>query len=391
MKSVSAKMFFTVIWKGICQVLGWFFGLFGYKRDGKFAKCVWGVFSVSASIIMAILAYLVLAEVGENILHKYRYHQAIEKEGGEYVSTHIGYIADYDGNSGYLVNKDTGKKVLKGIDWIAKPLGKDTLVCFSDGTKRGYFNKKDGKVIIEPKYDHAWIFSDGIAAVEENGKVKFIDGTGKVVIDNGINYDPSSDGYVFHGNYLVLKDENDLCGLMDRTGKMILNHEYDNIYISDESYICVYKEGHSAVYDKDMNIILPLIDGCATVCEGYIDVTMSDHTMRKYDLTGKLVNDFYISNTRYLRYDTGEVYYAKDSYTDDDGEEQTYLTEQTKQANARLRAYTAGAREGLMTKEGHIVTMPLYQDIEAIGPDTYLCTVSNTDKVVVDGKGQIVK
>ena len=34
MKRVSAKMFFSVVWKGICQTLGWFFGLFGYKRDG---------------------------------------------------------------------------------------------------------------------------------------------------------------------------------------------------------------------------------------------------------------------------------------------------------------------------------------------------------------------
>ena len=32
-----------------------------------------------------------------------------------------------------------------------------------------------------------------------------------------------------------------------------------------------------------------------------------------------------------------------------------------------------------------------YEDIEAIGYDTYLCTVSNGDKVIVDGKGQIVR
>ena len=25
-------MFFTVMWRGLCQALGWFFGLFGYKR-----------------------------------------------------------------------------------------------------------------------------------------------------------------------------------------------------------------------------------------------------------------------------------------------------------------------------------------------------------------------
>ena len=56
MKKVSARMFFSVVWMGICQAMGWFFGLFGYNRDGKFAKCVWGLFSVSAAIVMAVLS-----------------------------------------------------------------------------------------------------------------------------------------------------------------------------------------------------------------------------------------------------------------------------------------------------------------------------------------------
>ena len=33
MKKVSANVFFTVLWSGVCQVVGWFFGLFGYKRS----------------------------------------------------------------------------------------------------------------------------------------------------------------------------------------------------------------------------------------------------------------------------------------------------------------------------------------------------------------------
>ena len=54
--------------------------------------------------------------------------------------------------------------------------------------------------------------------------------------------------------------------------------------------------------------------------------------------------------------------------------------------------HTAGDNyEGLITADGHIVTMPLYENIEAIGPDLYLCTWSNCDKVIVNGKGEIVK
>lgn len=43
-----------------------------------------------------------------------------------------------------------------------------------------------------------------------------------------------------------------------------------------------------------------------------------------------------------------------------------------------------------MTSDGRAVTMPQYESIEAIGPDTYLCTVSHGDKVVVNGKGEQV-
>ena len=56
MKKVSASLFFAVLWKGVCQVLGWFFGLFGYKRDGKFAKCVWGLFAVSGRLLLGTLS-----------------------------------------------------------------------------------------------------------------------------------------------------------------------------------------------------------------------------------------------------------------------------------------------------------------------------------------------
>ena len=394
MRKISTKMFFTVVWRGICQVLGWFFGLFGYKREGKFAKCVWGMFSISAAILMTILAGIAIYGCYEHFERNCRYANYVEEKGGTYVSSTLGYFPDYDGNKGYIFNKQTREKVLKGVDWIALPLGKDSLVCFSSDNKRGYFNAKNGNVVVEPKYDHAWIFSDGLGAVEEDGRIKFLDSTGKIVIDNGMKYDGTSDGYVFHGGYIaVCAEASEKYGLMDKTGNMVLPLEYDYIDIANNlEYWLVRKDKQWAVYDKNMKQILPFIDGYVYITDGSIDVTMSDHTMRKYDFEGNLINDFYISETRHLTYDTGEVYYAKDSYTDDDGDEQEYLEERNKQATARLRAYAAGdGYEGLMTPEGHVITMPLYKNIEAIGPDTYLGTVSDGDKVIVNGKGEVVR
>ena len=58
MKRALAKEFFTVLWSGLFQALGWFFGLFGYKRDGKYAKCVWALFATSVAVVMAIIAII---------------------------------------------------------------------------------------------------------------------------------------------------------------------------------------------------------------------------------------------------------------------------------------------------------------------------------------------
>ena len=46
---------------------------------------------------------------------------------------------------------------------------------------------------------------------------------------------------------------------------------------------------------------------------------------------------------------------------------------------------------GDMTADGHKVTMPLYWEIEALDHDLYLCATKNGDKVIVNGKGEIVR
>ena len=61
-------------------------------------------------------------------------------------------------------------------------------------------------------------------------------------------------------------------------------------------------------------------------------------------------------------------------------------------ATAKMRSYVAGmGYEGLMTPDGHRVTMPTYEEIEAIGSDTYLCTVADGKKVIINAKGEIMK
>ena len=391
-------MFFMVMWRGLCQALGWFFGLFGYKRDGKFAKCVWGLFATSAAVVMGIIAITVVYAVGDELWRWYgRLHRNCD-DPYCYENTFISrdtYFHNHDDGKGYIYDIRTGRKYVEHVAWIAKPTDKDSLICFSDGKKRGYFSKNTGRVVIEPKYDHAWIFSDGLASVDDGGYIKFIDATGKVVIDRKMPYIPNMEGYVFHGGYCVVDtDDGERCGLMDMTGKMVLPMEYNYIYPTNDFLLWYVRKGEEmAVLDKELKPVIPLMECSIYIGEGTIDATMPDHTMRKYDMQGTLINDFYITGVRMLEYEKEEIVYRDDIVNKVDNDITEYLEESYHpKTTACLRAYVAGdGYEGLMTAGGHIVTMPLYKDIKAIGDDLYLCEVSNGDKVIVNGKGEIVK
>lgn len=397
MKKISARVFFTVLWRGVCQFVGLLLSPFGYKRDGKFAKVVWGLFATSAAVVMFLFAAVVVhAYWNEEVRHWDCMHFNCDNPYC-YSNTQVKknlYFHRKGNEKGYIYNIVTGEKFVKHVEWIAQPIGKDSLVCFSNGKKRGYFNKNTGKLVVEPKYDHAWIFSEGLACVEEGGCIKFIDATGKVVIDKGMAYVPDLDGYVFHGGYCIVGNENEEKGLIDKTGKMVLPIEYNHIYItSDLKLWCVQKGEEMAVYDKELKPVLPLAECSIYIGEGTIDVTLPDHTMRKFDMNGSLINDFYISSIRSLEYEKDEVLYRTKT-RDEEGDEYAvpFVDSYRPQATARLRAYVAGdGYEGLMTADGHVVMMPLYKDIVAIGHDLYLCTSTNYDKVIVNGKGEIVR
>ena len=390
-------MFFTVLWRGVCQAVEWCFGLFGFRREGRFARCIWGLFATSGAIVMASFAALMVYCLGME-MQRWYHRSHCSSDGycyhAEHVNRDIYYHNTEDGKS-YIYNKRTGEKLIKNIAWIASPLGNDSLVCFSDGKKRGYFSMNTGRVVIEPQYDRAWVFSDGLASVEEGGYIKFIDATGKVVIDQKMPYIPGMEGYVFHGGYCVVDtDDGEQCGLMDKKGSIVVPLEYSSIDPTNDFKLWRLEKGDEmAVIDSELKTVLPLSECSISIGEETIDVTLPDHTMRKYDMAGNLISDFYIASVCMLEYEKEEILYATRSHDDDGNEYAVPVTESYHpKAVARLRAYVAGdGYEGLMTADGHKVTMPLYWDIEALGHDLYLCSSKNGDKLIVNGKGEIVE
>lgn len=89
-------------------------------------------------------------------------------------------IAIKDGS--YYILNEKGKTIKKtDFDEIAY-LGSDNLLAFRKADLWGFCDE-NGEIIIQPKYDAAKSFSNGLASVSKDGKWGYINSKGEVVID----------------------------------------------------------------------------------------------------------------------------------------------------------------------------------------------------------------
>ena len=92
----------------------------------------------------------------------------------------------------------------------------DSNVLFpivQDG-KEGYIDKT-GKIVINPQFDEAWTFSEGLAKVKIGNKLGYIDKTGKYVIN------PQFDKAEKFSNGLAKVDIGGNWGYIDKTGNYV--------------------------------------------------------------------------------------------------------------------------------------------------------------------------
>lgn len=388
-----------MFWRGLTGILAgvanWFTVILGMRDDSKYGRfirrVVGGCFTLVVLMLTAAMAwsfYLYMKEeFGRDMYSDEDSHY------DQYVSRNVTFYADLCGSDGYVETAE-GKKTLTGIQWIAKPLGHDSLVCFSNGKARGYFNMFTGEPVVRPRYRHAWIFSEGLAAVDDQGWIKFIDSSGKVAIDPQIPYRPGADGYVFRGGHCVMPGERrDRLGLIDRQGRWALEPEFFSIEPRDTFWV-VDNGSEQGVLTASLDTLIPFLPAELYVRDGYVSAHMADHTIRRYNLRGELLNDFYISNVYFLEYDTSDLRYVKTKYYDDEGN----LTSEAEegdvyrlQATARCKRYeTQSGWYGLMDTNGKIITPPAYSSITAVDYDLYLCMDDNEDGVLLNGKGERV-
>ena len=248
-----------------------------------------------------------------------------------------------------IKNAATGTVTIRDIrlDWT-QPSRNDSLAVFCSENKRGYYNMYTGEIAVPAQYRRAWVFSEGLAAVQKNGNIGFIDHKGNVVIDFLYPYhgNPLTE-FVFDDGHCVVANNEGKCGVIDRTGQWLIQPEYDNVDAFRE-YAIVSKSG----------------------------VTMQV----TYD--GKVLNSFVLDSVYELSYEEAERFENRE------GEIQ-YVDKSIKTG---IFAYRVGGRCGLMDGNCHRLTEPLYSSISAVNRNMFRATLlDGWSEVILNAKGEVMR
>lgn len=119
----------------------------------------------------------------------------------------------------------------------------DGLYKFYKGGKWGY-KDESGKVAIEPLYDEAYNFSEGLAGVEIGEKVGFINTSGEMVIP------AIYDSVTSFKEGLASVTLNDKCAYIDKEGNEVFGFDYEAATCFTNNIALVKKDGKWGYMDR---------------------------------------------------------------------------------------------------------------------------------------------
>jgi len=123
--------------------------------------------------------------------------------------------------------------------------------------KYGFINTK-GEQVIECKFDEAWVFSEGLAAVKKDGKWGYINTKGKQVVE--CKFD---DAWGFSEGLAQVKKD-DKWGYINTKGEQVIECKFDHTHdfkkglakvMQDGQWVVINTKGNFIVFDKDNNQI----------------------------------------------------------------------------------------------------------------------------------------
>ena len=231
-KKISFKLFFTVVFRTINQVSTYILKLLSFKDMSIFGKIVWRTFQACFAIWMLFITLVLGYELVDNFIYRPHIKPYISDSywSTTTLSNDIQFKYNHHTCKGYVYNDYTEKVTIKNVCKVWQPVNDDTLAVFVQDNKRGYLNRFTGEVVIPAQYTKAWMFSGGLAAVEKDKKILFINRAGDVVIDKNLYNDSNLPHFLFIKGYCpVAEKTSNKVGLIDRQGNWVVTPQYDII------------------------------------------------------------------------------------------------------------------------------------------------------------------
>ena len=340
-------------------------------------------FNLCWKIGLAIFAIVFVIQLGEALIDTCKDHLGLTHYywGDEDLGKNI-EIRHFSNNQAATYNKITDERLSPKVRWISCVPERDSLTVFCDKEgNRGYLNVNTGKVVIDGQYEHAWHFSEGLAAVvADNGKVGFINYDNEMVIPAVYDYVVDYD-YIFEDGICVLVDGlTNKYGAIDRQGNMKLPMEYSRILKAyNESAWYIRKDGKCGLTDADMNIIFePVYDNIRSNSSDNNAYLTLNGVKQLVSFDGEVILSFVIDQTWPLKY---MVKYHDDMA--DEYELHPYLVEVMIDYNCH----------GVMdSRSGKMVIPAIYSDISMISKDLLMAEVDGDEEnnviFTTDGKMQ---
>ena len=291
-------------------------------------------------------------------------------------------LHSYSDNKWRVYDKQTGEYTTDKINWLSETSENDSLAVYALPNKRGYINVNTGRIIIDAEandYRKAWVFSEGLAAVMKEGKIGFINAKNEVVIPFQFDYTDKCRmydfGYLFHDGYCIMTNKDGDLGLIDTTGKWIVEPAYDEIWAPHKSgYRVIVKDNKHGVLNADCAVVYPAEYGYVSILSDGFVLTKGGKQWQ-VDFEGNTVQPFMFDNTYYLNYpigynECGDIQYAFADYA----------------------KYEIMNRYGIMNRiTGKLITLALYSDINMLSKDLFeVQDPESYDWYLVDTNGNVV-
>lgn len=156
----------------------------------------------------------------------------------------------------------TGKLVIPAIYDDVQPFSEGLAAVEKNG-KCGFIDK-NGEEIVPPVYDWVSDFNNGFAIIEKDRKFGFIDKTGKEIVSPIYeSMPPSSKWYLVYlssfNDGLAAVRENKKWGFIDKTGKLVIPTIYEDIQPFREGLAAVKKDGKWGFIDKKGKLVIPAV------------------------------------------------------------------------------------------------------------------------------------